>query len=101
MFKIFKDFIFIFYMKLLFLLNIFFIGNSFILKNPSIHNNLKLNALKNYNEKPLENMDIFEKFEYYSNKQNKEKQGEYLYKIKKHLDREYKKKSWQKNLKND
>ena len=51
--------------------------------------------------KPLENMDIFDKFEKYSFERNKEKQAEYLYKIKKHLDRKYEKKNWEKNLKNN
>ena len=37
---------------------------------------MKLNALKNYNEKPLEEMDIFEKFEKIIRKQ-----AEYYYKI--------------------
>ena len=50
---------------------------------------MKLYALKNHNEKPLEKMDIFDKFEKYSSENNKEKQAEYLYKIQKHLDRIY------------
>ena len=64
--------------------------------------NMKLNALKNYNEKPLEEMDIFEKFEKYSSENNKEKQAEYYYKIHKHLKRIYNKKTWEeKKIKNE
>ena len=90
-------------MKLFYFLNMLFVVNSF--KFNSFKNNYncnsKLYALKNYNEKPLENMDIFDKFEKYSFERNKEKQAEYLYKIKKHLDRKYEKKTWEKNLKNN
>ena len=57
--------------------------------------NVKLNALKNYNEKPLNDMDIFEKFEKYSSENNKKKQAEYFYKIHKHLKRIYNKKKWE------
>lgn len=85
-------------MKLFYLLNILFVASSFKMHTFKKNNNLKLQALKNYNEKPLENMDIFEKFEKYSFERNKEKQAEYLYKIKKHLDRKYKKKSWEKKI---
>ena len=87
-------------MKLFYLLNILFVASSFKIPIFKKNNNLKLQALKNYNEKPLEKMDIFEKFEKYSFERNKEKQAEYLYKIQKHLDRKYKKKAWEKNLKN-
>lgn len=84
---------------LLLLLSILSISESF---RPMLFRNksFQLKALKNYNEKPLEEMDIFEKFEKYSHENNKEKQAEYLYKIKAFLNRKYKKKNWQKNIKN-
>ena len=72
------------------------LGSSFI-PNVSYLRTNKLYALKNYNEKPIHEMDIFDKFEKYSSENNKEKQAEYLYKIKKFLDRKYKKKNWIKN----
>lgn len=74
------------------------LSNSFFTKVNRIPT--KLYALKNYNEKPYHEMDIFEKFEKYSHENNKEKQAEYLYKIKAFLNRKYKKKNWQKNIKN-
>ena len=85
---------------LFFLLSILSISESF---RPMLFRNksFQLKALKNYNEKPLEEMDIFEKFEKYSHENNKEKQAEYLYKIKIYLSRIHKKKSWQKNIKSD
>lgn len=73
------------------------LGASFM---PNI-NYLKKNhlyALKNHNEKPIHEMDIFDKFEKYSSENNKEKQAEYLYKIKKFLDRKYNIKSWEQNI---
>lgn len=73
--------------------------SSFKLNHRNFFRNTNLYALKNYNEKPYNDMDIFEKFEKYSNERNKEKQSEYLYKIKKFLERKYKKKNWEKNLK--
>ena len=89
-------------MKNLLFLIIFTLGNSFKTNFKIYNRNMKLNALKNYNEKPLEEMDIFEKFEKYSSENNKEKQAEYYYKIHKHLKRIYNKKSWEeKKIKNE
>lgn len=80
-------------MKIYFVfLTLLSLGASFM---PNI-NYLKKNhlyALKNYNEKPIHEMDIFDKFEKYSSENNKEKQAEYLYKIKIFLDRERNKKN--------
>ena len=82
----------------IFFLTLFGLGNSFYTKVNRIPT--KLYALKNYNEKPYHEMDIFEKFEKYSHENNKEKQAEYLYKIKSFLNRKYKRKKWEKNMKN-
>lgn len=89
-------------MKIIFLLFTFFMM-SFSFKLPVTRNKniFKMYSLKNFNEKPLEDMDIFEKFEKYSSENNLEKQHEYLYKIKKFLDRKYQRKNWQRKIKND
>ncbi len=80
-----KNFLFLIFLGL---------SNSFNTKLRIYNRNMKLYALKNHNEKPLEKMDIFDKFEKYSSENNKEKQAEYLYKIQKHLDRIYNRRSW-------
>ena len=87
-------------MKNFLFLIILTLGNSFKTNFKIYNRNMKLNSLKNYNEKPLEEMDIFEKFEKYSSENNK-KQAEYYYKIHKHLKEFIIKKLGKKKIKNE